>query len=48
MKKALKKEEKEKRSLKTGYGKFFRIEKNVERKKHEQERKTLQTQKTKK
>ena len=30
MKKALKKEEK--RSLKTGYGKFFRIEKNVERK----------------
>ena len=46
MKKALKKEEK--RSLKTGYGKFFRIEKNVERKKHEQERKTLQTQKTKK
>ena len=47
MKKALKKK-KEKRSLKTGYGKFFRIEKNVERKKHEQERKTLQTQKTKK
>ena len=48
MKKALKKEEKEKRSLKTGYGKFFRIEKNVERKKTRARKKNVTNTKNQK
>ena len=43
-----KKKKKEKRSLKTGYGKFFRIEKNVERKKTRARKKNVTNTKNQK